>query len=543
MSEHKSQTKPFIEKAKPIMRGLALLLAAGAVGLALYWQLKFRMLPGIVLVFYVLMNFVFLLLLWYLLFKADKKIWKALGYLLAAAIVVSGLEQSRYTENEYESIEQVKTADHELGNFVELYTLDSSAVKEGSDLDNRKVGVLQNMNAEDRKLMEDWIKVSGAKVSITEYDSSLEMVRNLKGAAIDAIIINQPYLEVIKGYPGLKNFDREIRSVHQIALKADENAEKADSLKTDLKDQTENPSEDQSSTSSSTSDDSEKNLSKNQKEETKETKSITDQPFTVLITGSNSYGALKEFDNSDMNFLCTVNPQTRQIMLVRLPRDLYIQTECAKANGCPAGQLEKLAYSGLFGIETTEKTVENIFGIQVDYYVRYNFTALSSLINQLGGIEIDNPQEFRSKSPAYYFSKGEQTLYGERAVAYSSESRSFKKGDLVRGENQLRVLKGILEKSIEPEVLEVLDTVMKSHEEDLETNLNDKDLKDLIDLEKEKSKKWSIYTYSVYGSGDHKYSPHFKDSAYVLIPDTKMIENAGRDIHAVLNGEKPLYTE
>lgn len=537
MSEQKSQLKSVIEKAKPIIRSLALLLAVGAIGMALYWQLKFRMLPGIVLVFYVLMNFVFLLLLWYLLFKTDKTIWKVLGYLLAAGIIVSGLEQSQYTENEYESIEQVKAADHELGNFVELYTLDSSAIKEGSDLDNRKVGILQNMNSEDRKLMEDWIKDSGAKISLTEYDSSLEMVRNLKGAAIDAVIINQPYLEVIKGYPGLKNFDHEIRSIHQIALKDDQTADAADQNETN-KDTEDKQNQNKKDSASLNQDQPE-----DEKGSKKESSSITDHPFTVLITGSNSYGTLKEFDNSDMNFLCTVNPKTRQIMLVRLPRDLYVQTECAKVNGCPAGQLEKLAYSGLYEIETTVKTVENIFGIQIDYYVRYNFTALSSLVNQLDGIEVDNPQEFRSKSPAYYFAKGSQTLYGERAVAYSSESRAFKKGDLARGENQLRVLKGILEKAIEPEVLEVLDTVMKSHEEDLETNLNDKDLKDLIDLEKEKSKKWSIYTYSVYGSGDHKYSPHFKDLAYVLIPDTKMIENAGRDIHAVLNGEKPIYTE
>lgn len=519
MSENKPERSERLNRISFMIRAAFMILTTASIGLAVYWLLRFRIMPEIILVCYVLMNFIFLLFLWYLFFRTGHRWTPILGYLLGAGIIIVSLQQSQSTENEYEMIQEIRTDNHQTGNFVELYTLDSSAVRDSSDLNNRKIGVLKNMDSEERKLMEDWIKESGAEYTITEYDSSLDMVRNLKGAAIDAIIINQPYLEVIKGYPGLKTFDRDIRSVHQIELSTEQSGGIQEA------------------------DNQDNRKSQNETYAETETVSITEKPFTVLITGSNSYGALKEFDNNDMNILAAVNPESRTIMLVRLPRDLYVQTECASGKACPAGQLEKLAYSGLFGIETTEKTVEKIFDIPVNYYIRFNFTFLSTLVNQFGGIEIDNPDAFRSRAQGYYFPEGSQILHGDQAIAYSSESRVFKRGDYTRGENQMRILKGILEKSRNPEVFEILDTIIKAHEEDMQTNLKSEDLQELIRLESESSKNWTIYTYSVYGTGDHLYSPHFNDDAYVLVPDQKRIENAGRDIHAVLNNEKPLYVD
>lgn len=480
---------------RPGFYGLLAAIAFSCLGI--YWLLRFRFLPTLFLILAVLMNFLFLLLVWYLLVYRHRKWMKVLGFILAGCIIVANSIESYYLYTTYSALERMNTDEHQSGDYVELYVLKNSVIDEASQLSGRTIGVLRNMNADQRALMIDWLDEQEIDYQLREYDSSLEMARNLKGAAIDAIILYQPYLSVIEGYEGLENFDRDIRSLHQIPCES-ESLGTADSV------------------------------------------DVTKTPFTVLISGIDTYGDIGTSGRSDVNLLVTVNPVSRQIMLISIPRDYYVEMVCDEGTACPAGQRDKLTHTGIFGIQTTEKTLEKVFDTTINYDVRVNFSTVIKVIDELGGVEVNNPNDFSVGN--FNFTPGTITLNGEQALAFSRERYSFAAGDRERGRNQMRVVEGIINKALSPQILANYTGILNAVSDSIQMNITPDDIAALVNMQLSKPSSWQIYSYSVTGSDAHEFAPALGDQAYVMIPNEDTVKNARLDIQAVKNGEKPLYS-
>ena len=101
-------------------------------------------------------------------------------------------------------------------------------------------------------------------------------------------------------------------------------------------------------------------------------------------------------------------------------------------------------------------TLQNLYGIDIDYYVKINFTGCVSVVDALGGITIDSEVEFTCGEDAspipYHFVKGPNECDGEMAVAFSRERHAFAAGDFQRGRNQTAAIKGILQKATSPAI-------------------------------------------------------------------------------------------
>ena len=123
----------------------------------------------------------------------------------------------------------------------------------------------------------------------------------------------------------------------------------------------------------------------------KSAKQADSKVFNIYISGIDTYGSISTVSRSDVNIIMTVNMNTHKILLTTTPRDAYV-----KIPGGGANQYDKLTHAGIYGVETSEQTLENLYGINIDYYARINFTSFLKLIDQLGGVTVHNDQAFTS---------------------------------------------------------------------------------------------------------------------------------------------------
>ena len=142
-------------------------------------------------------------------------------------------------------------------------------------------------------------------------------------------------------------------------------------------------------------------------------KQVDSKVFNIYISGIDTYGSISTVSRSDVNIIMTVNMNTHKILLTTTPRDAYV-----KIPGGGADQYDKLTHAGIYGVETSEKTLENLYGIKIDYYARINFTSFLKLIDQLGGVTVHNDQAFTSLHGKFDFPVGDIQMNSEQALGF-----------------------------------------------------------------------------------------------------------------------------
>ncbi|HEO6515217.1 TPA: LCP family protein, partial [Streptococcus agalactiae] len=103
--------------------------------------------------------------------------------------------------------------------------------------------------------------------------------------------------------------------------------------------------------------------------------------FNIYISGIDTFGSISTVSRSDVNIIMTVNTNTHKVLLTTTPRDAYVKIPDGGGN-----QYDKLTHAGLYGVETSMKTLENLYDINLDYYARINFSSFLKLIDLLGGV-------------------------------------------------------------------------------------------------------------------------------------------------------------
>ena len=116
---------------------------------------------------------------------------------------------------------------------------------------------------------------------------------------------------------------------------------------------------------------------------------VTDEPFNVYISGIDVYGEITKESRSDVNLIATINPKTHKILLTTTPRDYYIQIP-----GVSEGQSDKLTHAGIYGIDTSIATLENLYDTEIPFYVRVNFTSVEEIVDVMGGVDVESELAF-----------------------------------------------------------------------------------------------------------------------------------------------------
>jgi LCP family protein required for cell wall assembly len=271
---------------------------------------------------------------------------------------------------------------------------------------------------------------------------------------------------------------------------------------------------------------------------------ITKEPFIVFLSGMDSYDDLEDETNrSDVNIIACVNPTTKQILLVSVPRDAYVDIP-----GITDGEKDKLTHAGMYGIQYSMAAIENIFDIDISYYVRVNFSALIMMVDALGGIDVESDYSFSTyykqynqaldKWMYYEYDKGMNHLDGIYALAFARERMNAAGGDYQRAKNQQKVIAALLEKIKSPAVLTGYTSLLASLEGKMETNLSSQQLASLVKMQLNDSAEWNIISSSVYGVSSQEYCASYAGSALdVEILDDDSIDAVKEVIEQLMKGE------
>jgi len=315
---------------------------------------------------------------------------------------------------------------------MNLYVLDNSEYASIEELAGAKIGVPSLLNEESRNFAVAQInKKLETNVEAVTCDTVYDAVERLYNGTLAAILINEDNISFIEENDDFKDFSSKARQLFQCVhtIKLDYNTSNVDN--------------------------------------------ITSTPFIVGILGNDEWTneSLSKTSGfrTDVNMVVVVNPNTMQVLLVSLPRDSYV------ANNGDETKMDKLTHATAFwGIDGWKKTVNTLLDIEMNYTFKVNFSSFISIIDGLGGIDIDNPYEMdityvivkngKTIQTRHVYEAGKIHLTGEEALGYVRERYSLPGGDLDRNKHQQIVLKALIDTVTDPSVISKINPLLKAME-------------------------------------------------------------------------------
>ena len=266
---------------------------------------------------------------------------------------------------------------------------------------------------------------------------------------------------------------------------------------------------------------------------------VTKEPFNVFISGLDTSGSIDEVSRSDVNMIVTVNPQTHKVLLTSVPRDTLISLRGKD------GAQDKLTHAGLYGVGESIGSVEDLLGININYYVKVNYSTVMKLVDAIDGIDVESEYTFTTSGmhmaglDGLTFYEGTNHLDGAGALAFARERHSFTDGDMQRNRNQQQVMTAILKKMLSSKTLLTKYTgILNSIEDNVETNFSSKEIRKLIKMQLDGMPSWDIEKKNVtgipdsaicYSTGDYYVS--------IVVADMDSMTNAVSAINEVFDGK------
>ena len=416
---------------------------------------------------------------------------KLLGVIMCAVLVVGIVYMSKTVKTLNELGQAGKYAENEF--FVTV--LKDSKITETKELDGKNIGIMKISDTAIRdKALDEIKKKTGSELNTKEYDTAAELIDALYDGKVDAAVYRSSYESII--IEARENFSSETRHIDTITVKT----EIVNDSKFEL-----------------------------------DPKGITTHPFIVLLSGTDAEGKVSSVGRSDTNILAVINPATQKVLLVVTPRDSYLPIP----GMTPEGEFDKLTHSGNEGVEVTMATLEKLYGIDIDYFAKFNFESFTGVIDILGGINVYSEVEFTS-SGGFYFNQGYNEIKeGIVALQFARERHAFPDGDFQRGRNQMAIVKAVIDKALSPSIITSYFDIMDAASSIVHTNFPPECVTELVKYQLNENCKWNIETVSVTGDGSvYEYCYSWKESKLnVVVLDDDSVETAKQAINDVINGK------
>ena len=300
-----------------------------------------------------------------------------------------------------------------------------------------------------QKLIDDVQKNKQKTLTVTSIESYLEAYKQLQSGEVKAIVLNEAFENIIESeYP---NHADTIKKIYTMGVK----------------------------------------------KTVKGPKVSKGNGMTIYVSGIDTYGPINSVSRSDVNILMTVNTDTKEVLLTTTPRDSYVPIADGGNN-----QYDKLTHAGIYGVDASIHTLENLYGIDINYYVRLNFTSFLKLIDLLGGIDVYNDQEFNAHTnDGKHYPVGNLHLNSKDALGFVRERYALADGDRDRGRNQQKVITAIIQKLTSAEVLANYSAVIQGLQESVQTNMPVEVMTDLVNRQLEKGGKYDVQSQDLKGTG------------------------------------------
>lgn len=253
---------------------------------------------------------------------------------------------------------------------------------------------------------------------------------------------------------------------------------------------------------------------------------VDSKVFNIYISGIDTYGPISTVSRSDVNIIMTVNMNTHKILLTTTPRDAYV-----KIPGGGADQYDKLTHAGIYGVETSEQTLEDLYGIKIDYYARINFTSFLKLIDQLGGVTVYNDQAFTQGK--FDFPVGDIQMNSEQALGFVRERYDLDGGDNDRGKNQEKVISAIVNKLASLKSVSNFTSIVNNLQDSVQTNMSLNTINALANTQLESGSKFTVTSQAVTGTGSTGQLTSYampNSSLYMMRLDNSSVASASQTI-------------
>lgn len=419
-------------------------------------------------------------------------------------------KEEKKEEEKKDLLPDAQRLSQSLAISLTTYALNETELTEPAQLNSKRVGVSSALDEEGTKKAIEQLNSKGAQFETVEFDTVYSLADGLLQKQVDAIILPEQY------HRDLLDAANDINQYN--ALTTFSNVVDTYTYYTDLPEEMKNPAD--------------------------PVNNIKQDPFVVLISGNDSYGTLSAGSRSDVNMLAVVNPKTYQVLLVSVPRDAYLPVACkSQSTACQAaaGYNDKLTHTGIYGIGSTEATLENFLGIPINYTVLVNFSSLMNIVDALGGVDVYVEEGLEVDTFYANGTPGVQAgwnhLEGERTLGFVRERHAYLDGDNQRIRNQQIVLEAIINALKSPTsffkypaVLDVLPTAIS-------TNMSSDQIREFLALEVEKFPNWQINSVALTGSPTMDFSFALGQNASVSVIADDQKQLAVDAITKVLNGE------
>ena len=351
------------------------------------------------------------------------------------------------------------------------------------DAANYRFGYQTSVDQENNdKMLDDVQTVAGRELKLSEYDTVTDLANGLLSGQIEAAIYNEAFDGIIE--ESIEDYKDQVKILYQYGIE------------TEI-----------------------------QQEDTN-----VEAPFNVYISGIDVSGPITTNSRSDVNIIMTVNPNTKKILLTTTPRDYYVTIPNISGE-----QRDKLTHAGIYGVDASMATLEQLYGIDISYYARVNFTSLITIVDALGGVDVNS--EYAFSAGGYDFVQGTNHLDGKAALAFSRERYSFESGDNQRGKNQEAVLTAILQKAMSPAILTSANQILSQVSDCVETNMTQDEMAKFINMQLSDGAGWTIESTAATGTGDNQAC--FSSGSqllYVMWPDEAIVGDISRRMDQVLSG-------
>lgn len=378
------------------------------------------------------------------LFKNKKIIFTILTiFTILFGIVFSVV--SYYIDFIYSKIENLVTSE------TSTYTTVLLSLKETEFTNDSIIGMISDDTDRTGYLLPlELIQKENIQNEITYYDNYTELLNALYNKEVDAIFVNKDYAILYGGEQKFSNIANETTVIKEYS----------------------------------------KEMKTEESELLASTKSLT-EPFTVLVLGvdsesTNGLDANAAF-NGDTLMLITFNPKTLTATMLSLPRDTYVPIYNSSNRNIG---YNKINSSAAYGTASTVNTIENLTGIEIDYFVKVNFQGVIDLVNALGGIDVDVEQpdydyyvsqygegrlcesnSLRDTTNLVCMNTGFQHLNGEQALAYARNRYGFLEGDIARNRHQQQVIEAIAKKLVQTSSFSDFENLLDTISNNIATNM------------------------------------------------------------------------
>lgn len=368
---------------------------------------------------------------------------------------------------------------------ISVIVLKDSMIKNEKQIPEHQLGYMSTLDEKTMNYSIEEIEKNVGKIQVKDCKDIKTLIDAFYQKEIDAIILDEAFRKLVENEK--ESFSEDTRVVYQIT--------------------------------------------KNENSVTAKEVDVTQKPFLVYISGIDEYGELATVSRSDVNMLVALNPVTKQVLLLSIPRDTYFPLHTS-------GQYDKFTHAGLYGLEESIATLQDMLNEDINYYAKTNFTTFVDIVDAIGGVEVYSPVSFTTVKGKYEIKEGMNQLNAKQALSFVRERKAFADGDFARGRNQQRMISAIVKKICSPVILtsfsSILDTVSRS----VETNMSSSQINALIQMQLSDMPSWDIQSYQIIGTPDNQ--PCYSvggASASVIVPDEQSLKEATQYIDQLVANE------